>query len=290
MSELSTKFQSEASFLQSPAWSKFQQGNQSAVFRFGQSFFVQKSLWLRKHYLYGSRIKAEDLALIKADGTIVFVRFEPSSSTWEGKGVKTIPVQPARTRILDLNQSEEELLSAMHHKTRYNIRLAEKKGVTITIDNGRINEFLVLMHETTKRDNFFAHSDHYYRALASFDPDFIQLVLAEYQGRVIAGGLFSFCAPTATYLHGASANEFRNLMAPYLLQWTAIRKAQGMGLKYYDFYGVDEKKWPGVTRFKEGFGGEEVLYAGTFDLVLKPFWYLVYRLLRAVRRALKKKI
>ncbi|MEI7620083.1 MAG: peptidoglycan bridge formation glycyltransferase FemA/FemB family protein [Candidatus Falkowbacteria bacterium] len=290
MSELSSKFQSEKSFLQSSLWAGLQDKSHYPSQKIGESFFIEKPLFLRKHYLYGSRIKADDLSILEKDNQAVFVRFEPNSADWEGKGVKTIPVQPAKTIILDLTKSEEELLSAMHQKTRYNIRLAEKKGVTVTIDNSRINEFLALMNQTTERDGFFAHSDGYYRAMAEFDPDFIQLILAEYEGRVIAAGLFCFCAPTAIYMHGASSNEFRNVMAPYLLQWTAIKKAKGMNLKYYDFYGIDEKKWPGVTRFKEGFGGEEINYAGTFDLVLKPFWYFIYRLLRHVRRALKKKI
>lgn len=290
MSELSTKFQAEPSFLQSLLWSELQARNHYAGEKIGQSFFLRKPLFLRKHYLYGSRIKAEDLNFIQKNSGAVFVRFEPNSSVWEGKGIKTIPIQPAKTIILDLQKSTDELLAAMHQKTRYNIRLAEKKGVKIICDNTRINDFLSLMKETTNRDNFFAHSDAYYRNLASFNPDFIKLFLAEYEGQIIAAGLFCFCQSTAVYMHGASSNEFRNVMAPYLLQWTVIKEAQAAGLKYYDFYGIDSQKWPGVTRFKEGFGGEEVNYAGTFDLVLQPFWYSIYRLMRMARRAIKKKI
>jgi lipid II:glycine glycyltransferase (peptidoglycan interpeptide bridge formation enzyme) len=276
--------------LQSAKWAELQTSNNYLSEAIGESFFLKRPLFLRQHYLYGSRVKNSDLDLASKNSSAVFIRFEPNTSVWEGKGTKTISIQPAKTIILDLTQGEEEILAAMHQKTRYNIRLAEKKGVNITIDNSRIEEFLALMHTTTERDKFFAHSDNYYRTMAKFDPDFIQLILAEFEGRVIAAGLFCFCAPTAVYMHGASSNEFRNIMAPYLLQWTAIKKARGLGLKYYDFYGIDAKKWPGVTRFKEGFGGEEVDYAGTFDLVLKPFWYFVYHLLRFVRRALRKKI
>ena len=282
MNELSTKFQLEPSFLQSNQWAKIQGPN----VKIGRSFFFRKPLFFRKHYLYGPRINELDLNAVKKNDRPVFVRFEPNSPVWNGAGIKTIPIQPAKTIILDLTKDETDLLAAMHQKTRYNIHLAEKKGVKIIVDNTRLEDFLALMNATTERDNFFAHSDNYYRTLANFDSDFIQLILAEYEGQVIAAGLFCFYSPTATYLHGASANEFRNVMAPYLLQWTAVKRAKSLGLKYYDFYGIDARKWPGVTRFKEGFGGEEVNYAGTFDLVLQPGWYFIYRLLRLVRRAI----
>jgi len=284
MSELSSKFQSEPSFLQSSQWAGLQAKNHCPNEKIGQSFFFKKPLFFCKHYLYGPRINEINLSVLKKNSRAVFARFEPNRSDWSGEGIKTISIQPAKTIILDLTKSESDLLAAMHPKTRYNIHLAEKKGVNIIIDNTRLDDFLVLMKATIERDNFFAHGADYYRALANFDSDFIQLILAEYEGRVIAAGLFCFCSPAAVYLHGASSNEFRNVMAPYLLQWAAINRAKSLGLKYYDFYGIDAKKWPGVTRFKEGFGGEEVNYAGTFDLVLRPGWYFIYRLLRSIRR------
>jgi lipid II:glycine glycyltransferase (peptidoglycan interpeptide bridge formation enzyme) len=286
MNELAVKFQSEPSFLQSAQWIALQQKNHYPSIKIGQSFFLVKPLFFRKHYLYGPRVNQISLDSWPRDQKAVFVRFEPNAAQWSGAGKRTISIQPAKTIILDLTLSETELLAGMHQKTRYNIRLAEKKGVKIIIDNHRLADFLALLHQTTERDNFSAHDDNYYRTLANFDPNFIQLILAEYEGRIIAGGLFCFCSPTAVYLHGASANEFRNIMAPYLLQWAAIKKARELGFKYYDFYGIDALKWPGVTRFKEGFGGEEINYAGTFDLVLRPVWYFIYRWLRFIRRAI----
>jgi lipid II:glycine glycyltransferase (peptidoglycan interpeptide bridge formation enzyme) len=73
-------------------------------------------------------------------------------------------------------------------------------------------------------------------------------------------------------------------MAPYLLQWEIIKKAKAAGCKYYDFFGIDEKKWPGVTRFKHGFSGEEIKYPGTFDMIFNLTSYNLYRILRAIRR------
>ncbi len=288
MNELEAKFQLEPSFLQSDRWAQLQTKSHYPSIKVGSAFFLKKPLFLRKHYLYGPRVGAVDLAALRQGSDAVFVRLEPNAANWTGGGSKTIPIQPAKTIILDLTQSETELLTAMHQKTRYNIRLAAKKGVLIKVDNTRIDDFLRLMSQTTERDNFFAHDADYYRAMAQFDPNFIKLILAEYQGQVIAAGLFCFCQPTVIYMHGASSNEFRNIMAPYLLQWAAIKQAQELGYKYYDFYGIDAQKWPGVTRFKEGFGGTEINYAGTFDLVLQPGWYFIYKLLRWLRRGFKK--
>jgi lipid II:glycine glycyltransferase (peptidoglycan interpeptide bridge formation enzyme) len=288
MSVLISKFQSEPSFLQSDLWANFQAKSHCANKKVGQSYFFRKPLFFGQYYLYGPRVKGDDLSLAASDSQAIFIRFEPNSKTWSGVGNKTISIQPAKTIVLDLDKSEDELLVGMHQKTRYNIRLAQKKGVRIIVDNSRIDDFLVLLAETTNRDNFFAHDGNYYRLMAGFDSNFIRLVLAEYEGKIIAAGLFCFCFKTAIYLHGASSDKFRNVMAPYLLQWEVIKMAKEQGLKYYDFYGIDQIKWPGVTRFKEGFGGEEVNYAGTFDLVLKPFWYFIYNFIRIGKRMIRK--
>jgi lipid II:glycine glycyltransferase (peptidoglycan interpeptide bridge formation enzyme) len=197
---------------------------------------------------------------------------------------KVIDVQPSQTIVLNLNNAEAEILAKMHAKTRYNIRLAEKKGVKIIEDNKRVDEFLNLLKTTTERDKFRGHSDDYYRALANFNSDFIKLFLAEYEGRTIAAGLFCFYGNTVTYMHGASSDSDRNIMAPYLLQWRVISLAKERGYKYYDFYGISATKWPGVTRFKTGFGGEIVNYPGTFDYILRPGLYLLYEIIRKIRR------
>jgi lipid II:glycine glycyltransferase (peptidoglycan interpeptide bridge formation enzyme) len=118
------------------------------------------------------------------------------------------------------------------------------------------------------------------------NPGFVKLFLA-YQGdKCLAAGLWSFYGNKVTYLHGASDHKSRQLMAPYLLQWEVIKQAKDGGYSYYDFFGIDAQKWPGVTRFKVGFGGRVVNYAGTYDLVFKPVKYYFYNLLRKVRRFL----
>jgi len=137
---------------------------------------------------------------------------------------------------------------------------------------------------TGGRDNFRLHGAAHYKNLLTVAPDFIKLFLAEYRGRNIAAGFFCFWGDKVTYLHGASDNEFRNVMAPYLLQWFLILAAKKEGYRYYDFYGLDEKKWPGVTRFKLGFGGRTVEYPGTYDVIFNSAGYRIYNLARKIRR------
>lgn len=216
----------------------------------------------------------------------VFLRIEPREKKLI-RGAKTsINLQPQKTLMLDLSLSLEDLLNSFHAKTRYNIKLAEKKGVKIKTENTTeaFNSFWSLMTETGKRDAFKIHNQTHYKLLATFNSSFIKLFTAEFEGKVIAAGLFSFYGNKATYLHGASSYSNRQLMAPYLLQWTVIKQAKELSYKYYDFYGIDDKKWPGVTRFKKGFGGFEVDYAGTSDIILNSGKYYFYQILRFLRR------
>lgn len=201
---------------------------------------------------------------------------------------KTHNLQPQETLMLNLELSETELLLSFHPKTRYNIKLAEKKGVSVRegANLEDFEKFWTLMGETGERDAFKIHNKKHYQTLATANSDFIKLFLAEVNGKVVAAGLFSFYGDKVTYLHGASSYSSRQFMAPFLLQWTLIKMAKHKNYKYYDFYGIDEQKWPGVTRFKLGFGGYRIAYAGTYDIVLNGLKYNLYNLLRRVKRFL----
>jgi len=202
-------------------------------------------------------------------------------------GEKLIPagqIQPRQTLILDLAKSEEELLSAMKPKTRYNIKVAQKHCVKIDEGDGYFADFWRLLRQTADRDEFTTHDEDYYRKmLETLSPSGImKLVAASYDGKVVAANLVVFFGDWCCYLHGASDYACRDKMAPQLLQWETILLAQSLGKKYYDFWGVDENKWPGVTRFKTGFAPETAFtsYAGAFDLPLNKFWYWIYKLLK----------
>jgi peptidoglycan pentaglycine glycine transferase (the first glycine) len=146
-------------------------------------------------------------------------------------------------------------------------------------------KFWSLMSATVNRDGFRLHEKEYYKKMLEVEN--IKLFFAEHQNNILCAGIFSFFGDTAIYLHGASSDENRELMAPHLLQWELIKKAKSLGCKYYDFFGIDEKKWPGVTRFKRGFGGQEMNYPGTFDIIFDKTKYGVYKFLRKIRRLIK---
>lgn len=257
---------------------------------------LDPSLWQNFWY----RIKE-----IAADQNAVFLKIEPriastiSESSRFFKELKfkksRLDVQPRKTLILDLFKSPEDLLAEMHPKTRYNIRLARKKGVIIRGWPGgsAVDRFWVfwrLARETASRDKIrlFPES-HYRRVFEIFGRvDLSELYTAEYVtpegvNEILASIFVVHWGETAVYLYGASASRYQNLMASSLIHWEAILDAKIKGLKYYDFWGIDEARWPGITRFKKGFGGREVEYLGAWDHPFKPFWYQVYKLAKKVK-------
>ncbi len=256
-------------------------------------WYAPRGVIYNKQLSDNDRITTENYLYLetkKIDPAAVFMRIEPATAIAENifGCKKTIDLQPKQTLILDINKSEAELLQEMHHKTRYNVNLAVKKVVIIKEgDLSDFPEFWRLMSLTGTRDDFRLHSEEHYRHLLSIGSDVIKFYFAVYEGRNIAAGIFYFWGDKATYLHGASDNEFRNVMAPYLLQWTVIKQAKKEGFRYYDFYGINEDKWPGVTRFKQGFGGRVENYLGTHDIVFRPGLYCGYGLIRKLKRLVK---
>ncbi|MDD3645831.1 MAG: peptidoglycan bridge formation glycyltransferase FemA/FemB family protein [Candidatus Gracilibacteria bacterium] len=163
------------------------------------------------------------------------------------------------TAIIDLTKSEEEILLDMKPKGRYNIRLAEKKGVEVKQvekSDDNIKKFYDLMIETTSRDGFSGNNINYYSTfLSSIENS--KLLFAYKDEKVIAGGIFVFDKEVSIYYYGVSTGDkdYRNLMAPYLLQWEAIKYAKSIGSKLYDFLGVStpgdtKSSLAGVTDFK----------------------------------------
>ena len=213
----------------------------------------------------------------------IFFRIEPTEKL---TAKKTIDINPRATLILDLSKPEEELLAGMHQKTRYNINLAAKKNLEIK-NNKDVKIFWKLMEQTGKRDEFKLHPQEHYQNILSADGSY-QLTAYNQNGPVASVVLIGF-GQTFTYLYGASNYEHRQLMAPYLLQWEAIKLGKKLGYKNYDFFGIapnydPRHQYAGVTRFKQGFGGQYVETPGTHDLILDKNKYKLYRLLRFVRR------
>lgn len=195
-------------------------------------------------------------------------------------------IQPKYTLILNLKKTDEELLAQMHAKTRYNIRLAKKKGVRILIDNSKLEDFYYLLQKTESRKQVKFFSKKYFEEIIKLP--FAKLYLAQYNGKIIAANLMIFCDKTATYLFGGTDKAFRSVMAPHLLQWQAIQDAKKLNYEKYDFWGaapagsIEEKKWGGITRFKQGFAPKQPIteYLGTYEKVYKPLVLTFYRFLQ----------
>ncbi len=227
------------------------------------------------------------------------LRVEASAPAWSTRWKETMhalslretypPSQPRSAWMLDISPPDDVLLERMKQKTRYNIRLAGRKGVTIC-DSGPadLDAFYDLLRETSLRDDFFIQSkDVYAHMFDSFakNGDFC-LLLARHEGQVIAAVTLVRFGPTCWYLHGASSNTQRNLMAPYLLQWEAIKQAKRWGCRLYDFRGVpdvlrEDQDMYGVYRFKEGFGGYHFTTLHTWTRAYRPLlfgsWQLYFR-------------
>jgi len=252
-----------------------------------------------------------DVERIARQSRAIFIKIDPDldplqrlSNLREGWFPSSEQIQFRNTLEIDLRHGEEELLAAMHQKTRYNIRLAARKHVVVregTIDD--LPEFCALMQATGERDRFGVHSPEYYRiAFHAFVPrGWARLFIAEVHepgiepAPVAAIMAFAF-GSKAWYMYGASGDEHRDRMPNYALQWEAIRWAQSRGCATYDLWGVpdedeatldaqylerDDRLW-GVYRFKRGFAGQLVRYIGAFDRVYNPWLYQAY--LFALRR------
>jgi len=236
-------------------------------------------------------------------------------------------MQPKEIFVLDISKSEEELLAEMSQKTRYNIKLAQKRGISLRTANAYentndISEFIRLVKATAKRKGISFHAEDYYRKMFENLPEnMLKLYVAEYSGpastreddcspaspnrgestrggKVIAANIVVFYGDTATYLHGATDDEYRNVMAPYLLQWQAILDAKKTGCKLYDLGGVkiqdtrykmqDTNSWAGITKFKLGFSPntKPLEFAGSYDIVINPWKYRIYKILQKIKEVL----
>jgi peptidoglycan pentaglycine glycine transferase (the first glycine) len=200
---------------------------------------------------------------------------------------------PAHTIIVPLSKNTEEMYARMKQKTRYNIRLAEKKGVQVEYAGIEgLSRFMTLIHQTAARDGFSAHSPERYRAIIEkFQGPTCTafFAFAKYNQKDLAANMMIDADDARTYLHGASSSTERDVMAPYALHAHLMEDAARKGMTKYDFWGVapedanESHAWTGITRFKSGFGGERFSMPGTFDVPTRPLAYKMYRFARKLR-------
>ncbi len=240
----------------------------------------------------------------KKKGAII-VKFEPNERDGKNEkekieGLKKIfdfrsgkPLFTKYTFQLDISKSEDEILKNMHQKTRYNIRLAEKKGVKIVEDNSKeaFEEYWQLTEETTKRQKFYAHSKNYHKKMwqTMIVDGGGHLMKAVYEGKILTTWVLFELNGVLYYPYGASSNENREVMASNLMMWEAIKLGKKHDCKMFDMWGSmgpepDTKDpWYGFHRFKQGYGGELTEFIGTYDLVINKVLYEVYILTDKLR-------
>lgn len=214
------------------------------------------------------------------------------------------PLFTKYTFHLDLTKSEEELLKAMHPKTRYNIKVAQKNGVEVTEDSSTkaFEVYWKLMEETTTRQKFYAHGKSYHQSQWELFPHEIthkqstsnnqlssHLLTATYQGKILTAMLFFVFHDTLYYPYGASSGEYRNFMHSTLTMWEGIRFGKKLGLKTFDMWGAlgphadQNDPWFGFHDFKRKYGPDHVEFVGSYDLIIKPQLYQAYKLADKLR-------
>jgi peptidoglycan pentaglycine glycine transferase (the first glycine) len=203
-------------------------------------------------------------------------------------------IQFKNTVLIDLSPAEDEMLSRMKQKTRYNVRLAEKKGVMIRIGTRDDLPMLYKMYaETSVRDDFVIRDEEYYQTvwnqfmanaqlpITNYQLPFAEPLIAEVNGEPVAAIFVFYFAKRAYYVYGMSRNAHREKMPTYLLQWDAMKRAKAHGCSVYDLWGAPDEfnesdsMW-GVFRFKEGLGGEVVRTLGAWDYAPNPLLYRMY--------------
>ena len=316
--------------LQSYEWGEFRSSKKVEILRLGEYkgdrledvyqislHQIPKTPW-KIGYCPKSNIPSKEVVkkiveLVREKG-VVMVKFEPNVKKEEGearmkKWRKEFPIvegNPLFTRYtfwLNLKKSKEELMAEMKSKTRYNVRLAEKRGVKVIEDSSKkgFEDYWKLMEATTKRQGFYAHDKRYHEKMWEVMSESKQahLFKAVFEDKVLTAWVLLKLNKVLYYPYGASSREHRELMANNLIMWEVIKFGKKEGCELFDMWGslgTDPDKndpWYGFHRFKEGYGAELVEFVGSWDLIIKPVLYWLYRggnKVRWVLLRLKKKI
>ena len=236
---------------------------------------------------------AEALEIIGKENNCAFIKLEPDiieDSTPYKVHPKFLPSpKPLFTKhnfILNLEKSEEELLKNMHSKTRYNLRLAEKRGVKVEerTDDKAFEIYLKLYFETTKRQGYHGHNRSYHQKVwQTFkDEGMARILIGYFNKKPLTAWMLLNFKDTLYYPYGGSSLEFKEVMSNNLVAWEAIKIGKRLKLKYFDMWGAlgpdakDNDPWQGFHRFKQGYGGELVEYIGTFDLIFNENLYWLF--------------
>ncbi len=302
--------------LQSWAWGELRKSKRIKIIRLKEGFQISfhkipKLPWTigycpKSKIPTATNLKAIFKEAIKQKA--IMVKFEPNivanktslNKIYQLKNnfflVKGRPLFTKFTFWLDLTKPEEELMKAMKSKTRYNIRLARKKGVKIIEDSTLkgFQDYWKLMKETTRRQSFYAHNKAYHLKMWQTMKKSGQahLLKAIYKKEVLSAWIVFIFNGVLYYPYGASSRKHRELMANNLLAWEVIKFGKNKKCKLFDMWGSlgpnpdQNDPWYGFHKFKEGYGGELIEFVGSWDLVIHPILYFLYRMGEIVRWAI----
>jgi len=252
-----------------------------------------------------SRLMVDGLLSVGKEKNAAFIKLEPNieaSNKYHVSSIRKLGLVPSKkslfTRynfLIDLTKSEDELLGSMHSKTRYNVRLAQKKGVEVyeSVKDSDFEIYLKLYFETTKRQKYFGHTPSYHRLAWETlkKAGMARVLIAKYQKKPLVAWMLLNFGDTLYYPYGGSSLEFKEVMASNLVAWETIRLGKKMSLKTLDLWGALspdadlDDKWYGFHKFKLGYGPKHVEYIGTYDLVLSPNLYKLLNIGDKVRWA-----
>lgn len=298
-----SKFNSLATHpLQSWEWGEFRRawGNEVVRFPFGQltlhnvPFLPYKIGTFEKGPKPTSQM-LKNLKEFAKEKNLIFIKLEPN--VLKEKKLETLfrnfGAVPGKTLFtptsfwIDLTKSEEELMASFHPKTRYNIRVAQRRGASVVEDNSdkAFEKYIELTRETVTRQGFYAHTEKYHRLMWEYlkPAGIAHLLTARYKGEIITTWILFAWKNFLYYPYGASTDKYREVMANNLMMWEAIKLGKRLGLTTFELWGREVGK--GFTKFKEGYNPKVVEFIGTWDLVTSPLYY-PYRIAEVIRWAL----
>ncbi|MFH1827406.1 MAG: peptidoglycan bridge formation glycyltransferase FemA/FemB family protein [bacterium] len=231
---------------------------------------------------------------------VIFFKFEPYEKKADLKKLdlsnfkrSTHPLFPDWTIIQDISQDEKVLFNKLKPKTRYNIKLAQKKGIIIKEETNQkgYKIFEKLYFETTKRQNYHGHNKNYHKIIwQNLKNKISHILIAYYKNEPLSACELFLYKDRGYYVYGGSSINYRNLMASNLLMWEALMFCKNKGCISFDMWGSLSKDysqshpWAGFTRFKEGYGGDFVEMIGSYDFIIKPLVYRLYNFAYFLRK------
>jgi peptidoglycan pentaglycine glycine transferase (the first glycine) len=292
--------QLDVHIVQTPEWGEFKTKMGTPSVRVGDIQFTKHSIPFTPYYVgYAPKVNFDlqkfswnELKAAAKDEKCAVIRFDipnvlkgDSSKRLEDKLKENCKRSPRDTFtkwniFIDLNKSEEEIIAQLEQKTRYNSRLAARKGVVVSLENNSkgLKTFLTLHNATAKRQGFLTHSDKYFteafETLSKHNK--ANILVAEYNDQPLAAWMLFNNQNTIYYTYGGSSNDHKDLMASNLIAYEAIKLGKRLGCKTFDMWGATNDKnndyW-GFTKFKLGYGGELVEHIDSYDFVINPLIY-----------------